>query len=231
MSLSIEMASSSSGDRLGQQTVMRLRVTYSKSGHFAYTSHLDLLRAWVRTLRRAAAPMAYTGGFNPRPRLQFASALPLGHTGDAEIMDAWLEKPVLVGSLLVALRQVVPEGLGVSGAVEVPTQEAPLQNRVLAADYLVTATWSGPAEVLAERIEDLLAALELPRERRGRRYDLRPLVERLYLEGSVDGCVSLGMRLASRSGATARPEAVLESLGMTDCLARYHRRGLLLAEV
>ena len=210
---------------------MRLRVTYSKSGFLAYTSHLDLLRAWVRTLRRAAVPVAYTGGFNPRAKLQFASALPLGHTGGAELMDAWLEKPVLAGAFVEAVGRVLPEGLEVNGSVEVPGQEAPLQNRLLAADYLVTVDWADPPGVLAERMEDLMVARELPRERRGRRYDLRPLIEQLQLEGSGSGLVSLGMRLAARPGATARPEAVLESLGVGNGLPRYHRRGLVLAKV
>jgi hypothetical protein len=41
--------------------------------------------------------------------------------------------------------------------------------------------------------------------------------------------VVLGMQLASREGATARPEAVLDVLGMGDAFARYHRRGLITA--
>ena len=210
---------------------MRLRVTFSKGGVLAYTSHLDVLRAWVRTLRRAGTPMTYTGGFNPRPKLQFAGALPLGHTGESELMDVWLEKPVPTAGFVETLRHVMPEGLTVVQAVEAPLTEAPLQNRVMTADYVVTVNWAGPVEVLVARIEDLLAARELPRERRGRQYDLRPLIERVHLEGSGGGRVWFGMHLACRQGATARPEAVMESLGMGGAFARYHRLGLVLDNV
>jgi len=66
---------------------------------------------------------------------------------------------------------------------------------------------------------------------------LRPLIERLWLERcpelvegrAVGGEVVLGMQLAARAGATARPEAVLDALGMGEAFARYHRRRLLRA--
>ena len=35
------------------------------------------------------------------------------------------------------------------------------------------------------------------------------------------------MQLAAREGATARPEAVLEALGVGEAFARYHRRALI----
>jgi len=56
---------------------------------------------------------------------------------------------------------------------------------------------------------------------------LRPLIERLWLEKASAGKVVLGMQLAARTGATARPEAVLEALGMGGAFARYHRRALI----
>ena len=77
----------------------RLRITFSKGDTLKYTSHLDLMRIWERSLRRAGAPLAYSSGFNPRPRLQLAAALPLGHTGEAEWLDALLEEPVRVDDL------------------------------------------------------------------------------------------------------------------------------------
>jgi hypothetical protein len=88
---------------------------------------------------------------------------------------------------------------------------------------------------VAERINRILQAEELPQERQraGRKtkaYDLRPLIERLELEqpGPVDRTVTLGMQLAARQGATARPEAVLAAMGLDGVFARYHRRRLVL---
>ena len=57
-----------------------------------FTGHLDLHRAWERTFRRAGLPLAYSQGFNPHPRLNLASALPLGFTSEGEVIDVWLEQ-------------------------------------------------------------------------------------------------------------------------------------------
>jgi radical SAM-linked protein len=207
----------------------RLRITFAKGGLLRHSSHLDLARAWERSFRRAGVPLAYSHGFNPRPRLHLAAALPLGHTGEAELLDVWLESSVLLEDFTRAVSQVVPIGLSIGIVRQVSLNEPALQTRVVAAEYCVTVEWGEFEEQVKARVQQLLAADELPCERRGRCYDLRPLIERLCLERVDEGEVALGMLLAARGGATARPEAVLESLGMDDALARYHRRRLIWA--
>jgi hypothetical protein len=191
---------------------MRLRITFAKNGPLTYTSHLDLARIWERSLRRAGAPLAYSQGYNPRPKLQLAAALPLGHTAGAELLDVWLVQAVAIEAFAKAL---VPA---------LPTQ-------VVAAEYRVTVEGNGAGGEVQARIEQVLAADELPHERRGKSYDLRPLIERLWFERASAGTLVMGMQLASRSGATGRPEAVLEMLGMGQAFARYHRCQLLLKRV
>lgn len=214
---------------------MRLRLIFSKNGPLTFASHLDLMRVWERTLRRAGLPLAYSGGFNPRAKLQLAAALPLGHTGEAEVLDVWLE----VGAeeqgdrgaeeIGAALKPVLPEGLRVSRVYQVEEKEPALPTRVAAAEYRVTVEWGETEAQVLTRVERLLAAAELPQERRGRRYDLRPLIERLWVEKMCPGEVVLGMQLVAREGATARPEAVLEALGMGGAFAHFHRCRLLTA--
>lgn len=220
----------------------RLRITFAKGEAIKYTSHLDLARAWERSLRRAGVNLAYSGGFNPRPKLQLAAALPLGHTGEAEWLDVWLEEPMPVKDFARALVPLLPDGLVISQVHQVRLKEPALQTQIASAEYRVTVEWhpelvegwDEPVEQVEARIKRMLAAAELPHEWRGRRYDLRPLIERLWLErrpelveGQVGGGeVVLGMQLAARAGATARPEAVLDVLGMGEAFARYHRRRL-----
>ena len=206
---------------------MRLRVTFSKGGPLVYTSHLDLMRVWERSLRRAGIPLAYSGGFNPRPKLQLAGVLPLGHSGEAELLDIWLEEPLLVEGFVKALVSVLPKGLAVGQVQQVDLKEPAMQTRILAMEYRVEVEWGEPVAEVETRIEQALAATELPHERRGRRYNLRPLIEELWLVQATGGEVVLGMRLAAREKATGRPEAVLEVLGMGESFTRYHRRRLI----
>ena len=208
---------------------MRLRLTFSKDGPLTYTSHLDLLRVWERSLRRAGVPLAYSQGFNPRPRLQPAAALPLGHTGGAEWLDVWLERPFPVGRFARAVKPVLPAGLTLAQVETVPPKGPALQTLVVAAEYRVEVAGPLDSVHVPDDIERLLAAAELPRERRGKRYDLRPLIEALWLEDEGPERLVLGMRLAARAGATGRPEAVVDSLGLSGHFVRYHRRRLILS--
>jgi len=208
----------------------RLRITYSVDGPLRYASHLERTRAWERAARRAGLPLAYSGGFHPRPRLQVASALPVGFAADEELLDLWLARPVDPQAAVEALAKTLPEGLGIIRAEEADPAGPALPTLVQAAEYSVAVETEKPVEEVRRRVEELLTTESLPRQRRGRAYDLRPLVERLWVEQEQPGEVVLGMVLASREGATGRPEEVLDVLGLADRFFRVRRRGLLLAE-
>jgi len=211
----------------------RYRITFAKNGALKYTSHLDLMRVWERALRRAGVPLAYSGGYNPRPKLQLAKALPLGHVGEAELLDIWLEEPLPVEDCVGSLAPVLPDGLAMVHMRRVGLDEPAMQTQVESAEYRVIVEWDEPPERVKARLERVWAAEELPHERRGKRYDLRPLIERLWLERCTEpsegraGQVVLGVQLAARAGATGRPEALLDVLGMGEAFASYHRRRLL----
>ena len=73
----------------------------------------------------------------------------------------------------------------------------------------------------------------IPRERRGKKYDLRPLIEELSpfsLEGAGGEGQGLFMRLTSREGATGRPEEVLDVLGIPLEDTRIERTNLIFKE-
>ena len=209
---------------------MRLRITFSKGGWLIYSSHLDLMRVWERALRRAGLPLAYSGGYNPRPKLQLARALPLGHAGEEELLDVWLEEPVDLEDVTKMTVPVLPDGMAIKELRQVDPKAPAMQTQVVGTVYRVTAEWEEPVEDVEARIERTLAAEELHHERRGKRYDLRPLIEELRLVEVTEGTVTLHMQLSARPGATGRPEAVLDVLGMGDAFTRYYREGLILVD-
>lgn len=190
---------------------MRVRVTFTKTGALRYIGHLDLHSLWERAARRAALPLAYSQGFHPQPKLQLAAALPLGFSSRCEVADLRLESAVEISSLAERLRQALPEGLQILGVEEVDERAAPLQTRVDFAEYEVTLPPEADEIALRPRLEALLQAETLPRERRGKPYDLKPLIAALELL-QRDGRLRLFLRLAAREGATGRPEEVLAAL-------------------
>lgn len=99
------------------QDFCKVKIRYSKGGEIKFISHLDHMRVLERALRRAELPIAYSQGFNPRPRIAYLTrALKVGETSDsceAELtFEGWI-KPDLVKD---GLNRVLPSGFGVLDA-------------------------------------------------------------------------------------------------------------------
>ncbi len=210
---------------------MRVRITFAKQGALRYTGHLDLNTLWERAARRAGIPLAYTQGFHPQPKINFASALPLGFSSRAEVMDIWLTADSEISRLRDSLQASLPGDIKILAAQQVDDRAPALQTQVVSAEYEVTLNES--ASNLDEMLAALMDAESLPRERRGKTYDLRPLIEELTLtptplpiSGEGQG-VRVSMRLASREGATGRPEEVLAELGIPAESAQVERTRLI----
>jgi len=205
--------------------IMRIRITFAKTDAMRFTSHLDLHRTWERTFRRAALPLAYSQGFNPHPRINLASALPLGFTSQNDVVDVWLEQELSLEEIQSALQRAAPPGLQIQSILVTDDRAPTLQAELLASDYVVTLL--EPIPDLEQRLAALLAAPSLPRERRGKSYDLRPLIHTLQLmPPEPAGSQRFSVRLNAQEGATGRPEEVLAALGAEPEQARVHRLGL-----
>ena len=209
----------------------RLRITFAKGQELKYISHLDLMRLWERALRRARVPLAYSHGFNPRPRIAIAAALPVGYTSRGEVMDIVLERRISPLNFARSLATHLPSGLELLSVEEVYPKLPSLQSQVCSAEYRVTVSWNGSREELEGKLQQLLSAEQLPRQRRGKKYDLRPLVEDLWVEGKEGDSWVLGMRLRAGEGGAGRPDEVLAALSLAEKLYAVRRERLLFGPV
>jgi radical SAM-linked protein len=214
----------------------RLRVRYAKVGKIRFTSHRDVVRMWERALRRSALPVAWSGGFSPRPLLSFGHALPTGAESLAEYLDISLVPGTTVedaGSdgddpyraLAGRLSALLPDGVDVDAIAPLPPGSESLQQGVSSCSWKLEV-FGLAAEELASRVERLLAAPTalVERERKGRSApdDLRPAVLALAVAPRADGepgePVTHGDRawleaeLATRPRGV-RPRELLEVLG------------------
>jgi radical SAM-linked protein len=202
---------------------MRVRITFSKTGALRYIGHLDLNTIWERAARRAGLPLAYTQGFHPQPKMTFASALPLGFSSRCEVMDMRFNQEIDLTSLSVQLQDVMPSGIGILKVENIDELAPQLQMQILSAKYEVTLTEAVNASELRRKMDEVMASPSLPRERRGKSYDLRPLIEKLELTSDN----KILIQLAAREGATGRPEEVLDILGIMIEHARVERTNLI----
>jgi radical SAM-linked protein len=197
----------------------RLRLTFAKGEPLKYISHLDLNRTWERSFRRAGLPVAYSKGFNPRPRFQIAAALPVGVTGRAELLDVWLDEPLAPEEALSRLQAALPAGLSVSGVEEVELKAPALQSQMRAAGYRAVIRSQEPAEAIGIRVQALFEAPTLLRQRHHKgkmqTYDLRPLVQQVTVETGEEGNFVLDMRLQASPQGAGRPGEVLDALGLS----------------
>ena len=199
-------------------TVQRLRVTYGIDGPLRYTSVLDMGRLWERLLRRARVPLAYTQGYSPHPRLQFAAALPVGYGSTCELVDILLAERMELHAFTQAIVSQAPQGLAIAQVEEMPLKAESPQSTMRAADYRVTL-WT-PAE--RAHVEAALPSLmERPsisrrRIKKGQMadYDLRPLIYKLQYVASVDGGHELSMTLACGSHGAGRAEEIMDELAV-----------------
>ena len=190
--------------------MQRIRISYCKGVELQYTGNLDMHKVWERTFRRAKLPLAYSQGFHPQPKLQQAAPLPLGFTSKAEMLDVWLDTEESITEISKKIISTAQPGIIVNNVQGMPPQSEPLPNLVTAAEYRIVCDEDIDKSIILARIQDLLARPSIQRERRGKDYDLRPLIESLSLENEHP--LTLKMTLTSLPGATGRPEEVLEEL-------------------
>ena len=117
-----------------------------------------------------------------------------------------------MGALTGLLETSAPPGLEIETVALADLSLPALQTQVQAAEYLAVPMDAMEADGLSSAVQSLLAAESLMRERRGKPYDLRKLVEALEVRPATDGSPALFMRLTAREGATGRPEEVLDAL-------------------
>lgn len=215
---------------LDAPAVQRLRLRYAKGEPLRFVSHLDMLRLWERGCRRARLPIAHTHGFNPRPRISLACPLPTGVTSRAEVVDLFLAERLEAGDVLRRLNAVLPPGVEIFGAEEVALTEPALMSRAGVVEYQARVQWGGSAADLDARLREWLAqpSAVRRREKKGRadEYDLRPLVEHLWIVGQAEGQFILGMRLRTGPPGTGRPDEVLRALGLWDSARGLVRTGI-----
>jgi radical SAM-linked protein len=200
-------------------TATKLRLRFAKRGDLRLISHRDLLRCLERMLRRARLPAAMSQGFNPRARIVFALPLGLGIEGRDEIVDLELSRPEEPADVLRRLREVSPPGFAWLDAEAIPERSpAP---RPVAAEYHL--------DLPPERRQAARSALEALLGDTS-----RPVIRRRHdssREQSIDvrGCLldaeltdggTLKARLRVTPEGSARPEELLETLGLRDLLDR-----------
>lgn len=164
----------------------RWGIRFAVTGDLRFLSHHETMRAVERSCARAALPLRYSQGFNPRPLFSLLPPRPVGvGTRDDLLTLSLAEGETLEGSeILDRLNRSAPEGMRFVAARRLDHGEKPRPRRVR---YELTLA-PDRARLTAERLEQLRDEPEWHVERlvssKGRKHprtprriDLRPLIE------------------------------------------------------
>jgi len=213
--------------------MQRLRLEFGRGEDLKFLSHLDLMRLWERALRRAGLPLAYSEGFTPHPRIALAAPLSVGITSQAELMDVFLSRWVSPHSFVTQTNEQLPHSLDLLKAWPVGLNIPSLQSQVRFAEYEVEIETEKGTQEVESAIRSLLSAKELPwhhfRDTGARYYDLRALVDDLWLIDCRDSLCLLGMRLRCDATGSGRPEQVTKALGFSQRPKSIHRTKLIVS--
>jgi len=89
----------------------KLKFSFSKTGWMKYISHLDLMRLFMRSMRRASLPIKMSEGFSPHPKLSLKRALKLGLESEDEEGAIVLRDFITPEEFKVRLEAQLPEGI------------------------------------------------------------------------------------------------------------------------
>ena len=89
----------------------RVSFVFTKTGLMRYISHLDLMRLFMRAMRRAKLPLKLSEGFSPHPKLSLKRALKLGLESENEEASILLTLPVTSDEFKNKLQPQLPEGI------------------------------------------------------------------------------------------------------------------------
>jgi len=216
-------------------TITKARIRFRKIGDLRFFSHQDLARMFERMLRRAGLPLRLSEGFHPMPRMAFASALALGIAGLDEVVEIEFTEPIPAEEIHRRLAQQCRPGLEIVSVRLIDPKQtarpvralyrlaipAELQENVvpqrLAQLQQQPHWWVERVRVLeggTKRPDPAMGDIEVPlvaplQRREIRSLDIRPWVERLWLENGY-----LYFSCAITPQGTARPEEILRLLDL-----------------
>ncbi|HID94683.1 MAG TPA: TIGR03960 family B12-binding radical SAM protein [Candidatus Latescibacteria bacterium] len=183
-----------------------VRLEYTKGAEVRFISHLDLIRVFQRSVRRAGLPIAYSEGFHPHPKISFGPPLALGMEGEREYLDLQFAIPHSIGVKEV-LNLVLPSGIRILDEKPMFGKAESLDSVINVAEYSTRIKTNND---LSSSIRRVLEAKELVVQRGEKAVNIRPAVKDLSCP-EPDGS-RIRMRLAIGGPDVARPLEVLGHL-------------------
>jgi radical SAM-linked protein len=196
-----------------------IRFKFRKVGNLQFISHLDLQKAMAKVLVRAKAPLWYSKGFNPHPKLIFALPLSVGAQSECEYLDVRVERAIPPLELMEHINFELTEELRFLDAYYAETK---LED-IYWAEYDFEIKTESADENLAREIEKILTAEQVIILKKAKdkykniffkEQDIAPYIRDVSV-GFEDGAVKINAKLSASINQThphINPETIVTML-------------------
>ena len=164
------------------------RLLFEKKGNAIWISHLDLMRLFQRTFKRADLPLKHSQGFNPRPSVSIALPLSVGVESSCELLDFDLDgATVSCEEICRRLNETLVEGVKV---LQVYEDGAKIKHLAFLQCNVDLEYDEGVPETALEAIRALFAREEVVVEKKGKNgiteQNIIPMIRTLDVQKTSD---------------------------------------------
>ena len=192
-----------------------VRIWFKKMGMSRYVSHLDLMRAMTRTVRRAKLPLWYTEGYNPHPYMTFALPLSLGMESLCESMDVRIEGDITNEGIFELLKGAMPPGIEITDVTD-PVHDPKV---IALGEFDILFDTEADGEALSEAIKEMLSQDSLIVQKLGKKgrhkvlkdIDLMEHIKE-YSVGVMGERVKLSVTLPAGSTTNINPSLLADEI-------------------
>lgn len=190
---------------------MKVRVKFRKYGALRFIGHLDVMRFFQKTIRRANIDIAYSQGYNPHQIMSFASPLGLGLESNGEYMDIEVNSVTNSQDMIDRLNKAGVAGIEVISVKELPENAGNAMASVAAARYLVEfRKGREPAFDYENKIEEFYSQENIiitkQTKKSTKEMNLRPGIYELYCKDGI-----IHMLVDASSAGNIKPSMLIEA--------------------
>lgn len=177
------------------------RLLFEKTGDAIFISHLDLMRLFQRSFKRAGLALTHTQGFNPRPSVSIALPLSVSVESRCELLDFDLDgEMVSCDEICARLNAALVDGVRVLDVYEAGSK----LKYLMLLDCAVELEYDkGVPENAVEKLQELFSREMLTVEKKGKNgtteQDIIPLIKSMQIQKADDNTVEILARICCQN--------------------------------
>lgn len=185
---------------------------YSRDERVKYISHLDFIRTFHRTVRRAGLSMSFSQGFNPHPVMTIAMPLSVGITSECEYMKIGFDEDYSEQEIKERLNDAFPKGFEIVKVCRTEGKEHDFANLDRAV-YIVEAECNDSSLFDAEKFLQNDELKVMKKSKSGvKESDIRPYIYSFESENCGKDKIKLTMCIAAGNNYNLKPDTVIEAM-------------------